>query len=273
MSDTVSHDWIGWSIGLVGVVLAAVFYFKSKTTTKLVYQWNSRYLVGGDAADLPDEVTISYKGIAVPRLSSTDIIFWNAGNLTIRDSDIVNADPLRIVLSEEAKILRTLVTVATRKVNQFVVRVHPERPNEAFCTFDYLDPGDGVRVEILHTSEKGRPDLRGTVRGLQRGVSAWGKIRTSSDDVSLSVRQIYSRLYVITPYLVSITGGALLVLILFAEMIQIRYPKMAFWVPKHRLGQIDVIAAAVTSLTYIVPGSFLIWARRKRFPKALSNDE
>jgi hypothetical protein len=184
-------DWVGWLISLVAVVLAVLFFFKSKATPRLAHQWSGRRLVGGDEAALPDEVTIMYKGMKVPRLSSSLIALWNAGNLTIRGSDIVEADPLRIVVSKDATILRADVISTTRKVNSVKARVHHERQNEVLCSFDYLDSGDGAWIEILHTSENSHPDIVGTIRGLPRGISDWGSMFPDSD------RRIYWTLAIV----------------------------------------------------------------------------
>jgi hypothetical protein len=272
MSALANQDWIGWTIGLIAVVLAVIFYFKSKATTRLAYQRSGRHLVGGRGADLPDDVSIYYKGTVVPLLSSSEIVFWNAGTSTVRGSDIVEVDPLRITLDENTRILRILITMVTRKVNLFAVTVDPDKGSEALCSFDYLDPGDGVRIEMLHTSETRHPIMRGTIRGLPGGVSEWGQIRSPSAEripfwgKSLRVPRLWFQ-YVMT-------YGAFLFIILtaVARAIQSYLPKLAFWLPKHEISRSDQLAGSVVAAIYLITGAFPLWTKRRRFPKALSQD-
>jgi hypothetical protein len=263
MNMPVNGDWIGWLIGSVAVVLATVFYFKTRTTARLVYQWGGRHLVGGETADLPDEVAIYYKGSNVPRVSSSKLVFWNAGNLTIRGSDIVEADPLRIVLFENAKILRVAVTSVTRAVNSFELEVNPKKENEVLCFFDYLDPGDGVRIEILHTSERRESKMTGTVRGLPEGISARGRIVRFPLPPVRGFRTLTTAMGFLglgaTLYGISI------------PIIQSHF--RSFWPLNIHLPREGRSAAIFIGLLYLFTGFFPLWVSRRRFPRALAEDD
>jgi hypothetical protein len=41
-------------------------------------------------------------------------------------------------------------------------------------TFDYLDRGDGVVFEIIHTGSKEGVSVKGSIRGFPKGVEDWG---------------------------------------------------------------------------------------------------
>jgi hypothetical protein len=41
-----------------------------------------------------------------------------------------------------------------------------------YFEFDYIDPGDGIVIELLHTSKK-YPKILGNVRGFQRYFRLW----------------------------------------------------------------------------------------------------
>jgi hypothetical protein len=53
-------------------------------------------------------------------------------------------------------------------VNRFIAD-KGDRSNEIISSFEWLDPGDGALVKVLHTGEKG-PRVDGTLRGVPRGV-------------------------------------------------------------------------------------------------------
>lgn len=268
--DIANHDWVGWAIGLIAVILAVFFYVKSRVVHRLAYQFEGRHLVGGEKAVLPDEVAVSYRGSIVPRLSASDLVIWNAGNQTLRGTDIVEKDPVRVIFSPESRILRAQVATATRAVNMFAIRLNPEHPNEALCEFDYLDPGDGVRLEILHTDEERYPTVKGTIRGLPEGMSNWGKARPIWSDRYENPRA-NSSIFALTkyaPYTMAALG-ALATLVGTILWIRHRHNPQAKTLAID--ANFDEIFFGTTGALYMLTGLFLIWTRRRRFPKSLAN--
>jgi hypothetical protein len=114
-------------------------------------------------------------GLAALVNARSHVALWNSGTQTIRSSDVVSDDPIRIVVSQESRVLRARVVASTRPVIAFRVRSQPCASNSALCEFDYLDPGDGATIEILHTDEKEYPSILGTIRGVPRGLRDWGR--------------------------------------------------------------------------------------------------
>lgn len=266
-------DWIGWFIGLCAVLLATVFYFKSKVVAQLSFQWRGRHLVGGAEADLPAEVAITYKGTNVPRLSSAEVIFWNSGNSTVRGLDIVEADPLRIVLSGDAHILRITINAVTREVNAFAATVHPEKPNEAVCSFDFLDKGDGVRLELLHTSKRRKPKIVGTIRGLPSGVHDCGRIARMSLALAGFTRLQSRR--VIKAFNVGVVtlGFATALVGALGPAVEAVYHTKVHWLPAPPISTKVRLALVLAGVTYMLPGLFALWTNRRRFPRILSDDD
>lgn len=109
-----------------------------------------------------------FAGRVVPRVTSTSFGIWNSGKTTIHGRDIVEKDPLRLELSGEGEILRVTVESETRSVNGPTASL--TAPNRAILEFDYLDPGDGFRVQVLHSGAPKSIAAQGTIRGLPRGV-------------------------------------------------------------------------------------------------------
>jgi hypothetical protein len=84
-------------------------------------------------------------------------------------------------------VLQTRIIASTRLVIKFQVRLQPCVPNSVLCEFDYLDPGDGATIEILHTDEKSYPSILGTIRGMPRGLRDWGQFLFLEDSPGLSL--------------------------------------------------------------------------------------
>jgi hypothetical protein len=168
--------------------------------------------VGKEKEELPVEVTDAMKDAGSPYLSRAEVVIWNAGPQTLRSSDIAAEAPMRIVVppgfpskTPTARIVRFRMRSATRESNAFFVRQDPEHPNVGLCTFDYLEPGDGVRLEVLFTGVNDRVHLSGTVGG--EVVWNWGRAKLwKSDDPPPSWWARYS------PYFAIAMGAAVLLL-------------------------------------------------------------
>ena len=74
-------------------------------------------MIGDGDAVFPAEVTFQYQGTPVPRITSSTVWMWNAGKKTVRGSDIVVHDPLRLCYTGE------VLTVSIRKVSREAVRI------------------------------------------------------------------------------------------------------------------------------------------------------
>jgi hypothetical protein len=170
--DALGKGWVGTIIGVAGIVIAFVLYVKSKTRPRLVWQHYGWHLIGGAPPVLGSDVEVRFRGEIVPRVTLSQVIIWNAGTATVTGNDIVESDQLRLVLPPGTRVLQARLRLATRPVNAFSVR--PDAQN-AVLAFDFLDPGDGALVSVLHTSETVLPQIAGTVRGLPAGPEHWGE--------------------------------------------------------------------------------------------------
>jgi hypothetical protein len=73
--------WFGSLVGLCGILLAIIFYVRSKAISRVTYQSGGIRLIG-QHGELPDEVTVTYRDIPVKMLSASTIAIWNAGRTT-----------------------------------------------------------------------------------------------------------------------------------------------------------------------------------------------
>ena len=178
-----SVDPVGSALGVIGIVVGWILYRRGLRLPRLVLQHLTLWLVGrpNPAAvghpskpALPGDVTVLYKGVEVPRLVKTTVVIWNAGSATLRGSDVVASDPLRLEFNPDARILEVTIAKVSRSVIDFQTTHSTTEPNVLRLTFDFLDPQDGARFEILHTDVPAKPKISGTTRGLPKGCLDWG---------------------------------------------------------------------------------------------------
>ena len=253
LKAVLSQGWVGVLIGiLAGLLIALYFYRTSRIGSRPSYQLRALRLLAKDERALPEEVEILFKGMSVPRLTKTHLIFWNSGRALLEGKQIVDADPLRLEFSKDAQVLRARVTKATRKANEFEVEVNAKSPNEVVCHFDYLDVGDGALIELLHTDEERYPKVQGTIRGVPKGISNWGRVRTSGRE----------RITVLYPMI--ILGIALIGLgILVPDFSKASASAQPF----------PVWVVVILGLAYMSFPSYILWTTRRRFPKSLTIED
>lgn len=169
-----NQGWVGSLIGIIGILIAIVTYRKSKIGQRLVYQSSATKIIGKNQ-NTPEEIQIYFRGSEVPRVIKTNLVIWNSGNETIKSSHVTKEDPLRIQIEESESIISYRILKETRHTNK--VNLVPDKENVLLFNFDYLDPNDGVRVEILHTDDKNPVVFKGTVIGMKQDIKSWNTER------------------------------------------------------------------------------------------------
>lgn len=166
--DILSQGWIGTTVGVIGVLIGAILAYAFKPRSRLAAQTNTLELVGPNSV-LPNEIEFLFRGDKVSNVTLSRVAIWNTGNTTVRGAQIVESDPLRIAVSNGAHILETTVLRRTREVNDVSCVLRQDTGSAAEFRFDYLDPGDGALVQLIHT---GNAEIRviGSIRGIRAGV-------------------------------------------------------------------------------------------------------
>jgi len=248
-----SQGWVGALLGiLAGLLIALFFYRASRIGPRPSYQLKALRLIAKDERALPEEVEILFKGMSVPRLTKTHIIFWNSGRAMLDGKQIVDVDPLRLECSKDAQVLRARIAKATRETNKFEVKINDKSPNEVICRFDYLDVGDGAVIELLHTDEERYPKVQGTIRGVPKGILNWGHFRTSRRPRRIML------------FTMLIMG----VVIIVVGFLSPHFPK-----PSASAEPFPVWAYVILGLVYISFPLFTLWTNRRRFPKSLTIED
>jgi hypothetical protein len=146
----------GFVVGFAGVIIGiagiAVALWTHKRGTRIKAPlWDTRIanLVQGGGRRLAD-LKIVYKGEERDTVSTSTFVFWNAGQETILQTDIVRADPPRIEAVGDTLLLDATCLVANEASNKLDVE-RPVNNKRANITFDYLDQGNGGVFQAVHT--------------------------------------------------------------------------------------------------------------------------
>ncbi len=262
--------WVSSLIGLGGLIAAIILYRASRIGARPTYQSRGIKLIGKEA-ELPQDVDILFQGTPVPRLTMTHVVFWNSGKVLCRGNDVVTEDPIRCEFGADAVVLRVRVLKSTRPAIKFQARTTQSALNQVQFLFDYLDPGDGAMVEILHTGEKRHPTLSGTIRGVPRGMLNMGQLRASSvldAPFAFARRGAFARS---AAYGVMTAGLGIVAFGLLAPDGLLR--KM-FEGP-HKPVNISLMRLYILigGTIYLLPSALSFLRSRRRFPKALLVDE
>lgn len=258
---TLTKGWVGSIIGLLGLAAAVITYVLTRQRTLLVYRSTGDRLLGL-TGELPPEITVQFHGQNIPRLTRSLVVIWNAGEKTISRADIALGDPLRIVLPDDSRILSSAVLRASRDVIQFTCEPDANTANEANIHFEFLDAGDGAVLEFLHTSEARHTAIRGTIRGLPKGIRS-GPI--------LGRRVIRGAIQIprfLSPRLIGwVAIGTGLVITATGLLVP--------WTELEQSAEKEVrpdLVLASAGFFYVALGLVLTWLTRRRYPKTLHID-
>jgi hypothetical protein len=172
IKDFLNQNWLGTAIGLIGIIIGVVVAYAYKARPRLAARKNTLELVGANAV-LPDEIEFLFRGNKVPKVTMSRVAIWNIGNTTVHGGQIVASDPLRIITSAESTILDATIRQRTRSVNDFSCVLRQGTTNEIECRFDYLDPGDGALIQVIHTGDD-ELKILGTMREVPKGILLLG---------------------------------------------------------------------------------------------------
>lgn len=186
----VNASWFSLLIGVAGTTLGAtlsfVLYRFALRDARPVYKSKS-FCVVGDEPTMPAGVAISFNGEHVAQITKSILLFWNAGRGTVTGAEIVSRDCLRAEI--DGKVLTAKVIARTRDINSFNARLIPSLPSGVLLEFDFLDAGDGVAIELLHTGSS-RPHVLGTIRGIPSGPEDRGIYHSGSTFQALSLSSV-----------------------------------------------------------------------------------
>jgi hypothetical protein len=218
-------------IGVVGVLLAIVFFFKSQAVREpYFYSESERTVLVNRELAIGQKLSVSYAGSVSNSgdITAVQCYFWNSGRAPIHNQDILK--PIKLVLEAGSEILDVGVIRQSRPdiVDFHVVPDITEdgkRTNKASVSFRILEKGDGAALQVVY---EGGPSAKVLFTGVVEGaeikpvVSRGGRPLTTGSGLMIvgtamvvlmplfSVFQIRFALRMGVPRKVAVRGGLLL---------------------------------------------------------------
>ena len=171
MQEIISFLNQGWIGILAGGALGLFLHWRSRIPGIIAFQSRNVSLIGGRHAVLPADIKVLYRETAVPGLAASTVWLWNAGNKTVRRMDIVASDPLRF--SFDGEVLNVRIRKVSRESVQIKADILEEGGDTVRFGFEFLDPGDGGVLDVLHSGSAEAPECNGTIIGLPKAQD-WG---------------------------------------------------------------------------------------------------
>lgn len=140
---------IGLVIGVIGIILAFVFYFKS-ARNKSANLFKRSFNLLNDKFSSLNKIEVLYNQTKISRLTATKIAIWNSGDLTVDNSDIVTLDPITISVKDDTIQIYDIEVVKQSELSNNFSLIE-KKPNLFMLQFDYIDKNQGCVVKVLHS--------------------------------------------------------------------------------------------------------------------------
>lgn len=164
---------LGTLLGIAGMGYGFYLYRKGRVFRRMYFAHAGLQVVGVLGLATSKDIAIQYRGETVPQVTLTRVAIWNGGKDTILAAHLVDSNPIAIGLQDggilEAKILRV-----TRADTGCTIDTKPGY-DQCYVSFKFLDPDDGLIVELLHTSAFPHARVAGTVIGMKEGIQSGGR--------------------------------------------------------------------------------------------------
>ena len=179
LKELLQSPWAGivsFTLALASIVLAFVFYRKSKRDRRPCYSVASRLLVSAAGANL-DGLEVLVKGVLQEQVTVAKVAFWNAGQETIRARDIAPTAPIEVSLKGGATLLSASVLHETEPSISVMLgdpKVLPAYGKTVAqtripVTFDYLDRNQGFIIQVAHSGDSTHPiRMFGKILGVKK---------------------------------------------------------------------------------------------------------
>jgi hypothetical protein len=143
----------GITLALAGVVLGAILswlisrhYFRASLTRREI-SWRYRTTqIATTNADYADRVTTHFDGEQLNAPVAVRLYLWNSGNIIVEKEAIPAVSPM-IIEVKGGRIVDYTIDKVINSANNIVLSNVSE--TEIGIAFDYLDPDEGVRIEII----------------------------------------------------------------------------------------------------------------------------
>ena len=256
-------------VTVASLILALFTRYRPRKRQKLLYQTSGiQYFEEGDYA-LPSDVTMTFRGKKVMRLAKTTFILWNGGTDVLRGEDIIAHDAIRICLPSNGTILNHSIVAETNKANLVVTKPKLDASNELTITYEYLNPNDGVVIQVLHDTDQREPVLIGTAKGLSEGVEGLGTVILRDAEMPLRRRRrlLLIRFLFVAGLITALLGSAQIVSLIFGY--QGSWLADYIWLFSERRNFFKAALIVIGGVAYMSLPFYEYWTNRRRYPRSL----
>lgn len=140
--------WLLLSLCTVASLIFAIYtWIMGKKTKEISIDKYTNEIVKMGKSPI-QKLEMKFDGKAIQDLSSTIYFIWNSGNDVINAYDMVGEKPIRITCENE-QFLDVKIIKQSDESNSFQILDFNSTNIE--MTFDYIDSGEGLKFQILHT--------------------------------------------------------------------------------------------------------------------------
>lgn len=144
------YAWLFLSVlSIFSVIFAIWTWCAGKQRKEISVQCKSDILIKAGKNQIK-KLDVLYDGNPIEDLTSSKFFIWNSGNQVLQRNDIVSARPIAI-RSEKAKLLDAQILRMSDPTSGFSVQLNSNQ--EAQVDFEYVEAGNGILVQILHTGD------------------------------------------------------------------------------------------------------------------------
>lgn len=147
-----SHPLTGFTVGVIGILLAVYFYFAGNKEPKLmflVHPVRTPIVQAGRLSDL--SVSLRGKPI-IGDLTAAQFIVWNAGKAPVRHDDILK--PLILATASNCPIYEATIRKVSRDVTGFQLITNDVAAGRIGFDWKILEHNDGASVQILYGGDQ-----------------------------------------------------------------------------------------------------------------------
>ncbi len=149
LPDSPWFAWTSMAVGVIGILLAIVFYIKGRKQRR-VNGWYSTSKIVDDEQTHVEDLTVFYHGVAVKRLFVTRFVIRNTGNCIIERKDIYPSCPLHIKCDESANVLYArVIEQSSDTINCDIKQINDD--NNLEIDYESIEKREYVVINIYHT--------------------------------------------------------------------------------------------------------------------------
>ncbi len=143
------YAWFALSLcTIISLIFAVYTWIVGRKIKEISVDYITTNIIKNGTTDI-SKLEIKFAGKTINELYSSVIYIWNSGSDVINITDIVTQGIIKILCESEC-ILDVFVFRQSDESNAFSVKSFS--PTDMEIIFEYLDAGEGVALQILHTN-------------------------------------------------------------------------------------------------------------------------